>query len=228
MNAHVDLTDIRELEKWYKTCPGVMRKATANMLNNFAFGTRTAAIEQIAKVMTVRNTDFVKNRMRVTKASTSTPVEAQRSIAGSVATARFSGWTEQEMGTSTARKRFGTVAGRGGDMQKQLRPVVRLKPGRGVITIGSPGYSPAGGSSNYGGFIAMLIRKREDGLIRIKGVLLKRKGKKLEVVQVLRKKQPKRLYWLRAARGVYFSKTDLPGLWSKTISMYLGKPRLRG
>jgi hypothetical protein len=223
--VEIDLREVRGLRDWYGKQPGRMRVASAQMLNHFAFGTRTGAIRQIDKTMTVRNPRFVSSRIRVTKASTGAPIDRQKSITGSVATQRFSGWTEQEYGTPTDRKRFATKAGRAGDMNKKIRPSARLKPGNEVITMDSPGYRPVGNAGrNVGGFLAMLMRKKENRLVRIKGMLFKRKRKQMELVQVLRKKQPKQIHWLRDARAGYFRGTDIDKLWAKTATALMGKP----
>jgi hypothetical protein len=227
MEYAIDLHEVNGLRKWYGKQPSRMRVASAHMLNHFAFGTRTQAISVIGKTMTVRNPRFVARQVRVTKASTSSPVTVQKSLTGSVAMQRFSGWVEQEKGTPTNRKRFATLAGRSGVKTKQIRPVARLKPANEVITIQSSGYKPRGGVSNYAGFIAMLMRKGENRLIRVKGILLKRKRSKLELVQVLRKKQPKRIPWLRTARANYFRATNVDKLWEKTAMALMGKPDKR-
>jgi hypothetical protein len=41
------------------------------------------------------------------------------------------------------------------------------------------------------------------------------KRNKLEVVQILRRKQPKQIHWLRDARAAYFAGTDIDKLWSR-------------
>lgn len=221
----MDLTEVNGIRQWYGKQPKLVRIACGRMLNHFAFGTRTQAIVQIDKQMTVRNKKFISSRIQVTKANTHSPIASQASWVGSRATKRFSGWVEQEYGTKTARKRFATRLGRGGDTQKQVRAAARLKPGKDVVTMGSNGYTPRGGVTNIGGFIAMLHRQKENRLIRIKGVILKRKRKELQVVQVLDVKQPKRKKWLAPARAIYFRKTDLVKLWANTVKPLMGKPK---
>ena len=220
---YVDLSEVDGIRKWYGEQPRLMRVASACLLNEFAFGTRTRAIQTIGEMMIVRNKRFVSSRLRVTKAKTSAPINIQESWTGSMATQRFSGWVEQEKGVPTNRNRFSTLAGRGGDEHKQMRPSIRLKPKHQVITQAD--YEPRGGPSNVGGFIAMALRKKETRLIRIKGVILKRKRSKLEVVQSLKRKQPRRLRWLRKARGLYFQHTDINRLWSRICNSLVKPPK---
>lgn len=242
-----DMTEIRALAKWYRKQPNLIRKASATMLNNFAFGTKQEAFNVICARMTVRTPSFVKRQLRVTKADLSAPIDNQRSIAGSVASARFDGWTEQELGTPTARNRYATLASRGGTEQGKIKGGSRLKQGMKAITIED--YAPKGGNENWGGFIAMLFRKKERGLIRINhgfyklpsnlrqlpGPTRSKKGgstgsplrRSLVLQQDLHKKQPKKIHWLRQARAIYFKKTDLNAMWADTLKRFIKPPPKR-
>ena len=243
MEWTVDLTEIKALRSWYKKQPNMFRKATATMLNRFAWGTRDQSVVQIAKTMTVRNSSFVSGRLRVTQAKFSTPIDDQRSYAGSVATARFSGWTEQEIGSPTARNRFGTLASRGNNILNQMRQGVRLKPGVEVVKIED--YAPRGGDSNYGGFLSMLFRRKERKLVKIgkgfyklpsnvkslPGPMQNHPGmelhRELVLMQELKRKQPKRNRWLRQARAIYFGRTNLDDLWRSTLNRFMFPPPKR-
>lgn len=242
MEWQVDITEIKAIRSWYKKQPNMFRKATATMLNRFAWGTRDQAVKQIGLTMTVRNRSFVSGRLRVTQVSLSTPIDQQRSWAGSVASARFSGWTEQEKGTPTARNRFGTLASRGGEITNQMRQGVRLKPGVEVVKIED--YHPRGGDSNYGGFLSMLFRRKERKLVKIgkgfyklpanarelpgpsqhPGMALYRE---LVLMQELKRKQPKRNRWLNQSRAIYFAKTDLSALWRASLDKFMFPPPKR-
>ena len=241
LTQQANLDELKALRKWYSKQPKLVQKATGMMLNNFAFGTRTAAIVEIGATMTVRNPTYVASRVRVTKTSLSTSINQQRSYVGSIAGARFSGWVEQELGATTQRNRFGTVASRGGDISKQMRPSNRLKPGTDVVKISD--YHPRGGDGNYGGFLAMLYRRKERKLIKIKGGFYKLPGsvkelagpttsgmalhKALELMQEMKRKQPKRNRWLRRARAVYFKQTDLSAMWKLTLARLVAPPPKR-
>lgn len=222
MEWKADLHELDGLRRWYGKQPRLVRIAAGRMLNDFAFGTRTRAIGVIGDTMTVRNPKFVASRLRVTKANIHSPVERQAAWAGSVAGNRFTGWVEQEKGTPTKRNRFATLAGRGGSAGKQIRHAVRLKKGRDVVKPEDADYNPKGGS--FSGFAAMIFRKKENRIILYKGTFYKRKRKKLEVVQSTKKRQPKRLTWLRRARAQYFRHTDLDALWRRHCNSVMRAP----
>lgn len=231
MEWNIDLTEMNGLRKWYRNQPRLVQRGSAQLLNDFAFGVRKQAIQHIGRVMIVRAQAFVASRLRVTKTSGATPIGSQRSITGSIASERFSGWTEQEKGTPTSRHRFATLAGRGGDKHKKIRPGVRLKPSNEVITIadakpvGGRGNGP--GTTNYGGFVAMMLREKENRLIRMKGSIYKRKRNKLEHVQTLRAKQPKPLRWLRQSRAIYFKTHNPQDMWNRIAGSLIKPPPKR-
>lgn len=234
MEWKADLGEVDGLRQWYRNCPRKMQIACARMLNNFAFGVKEQVPVTIGQLMIVRNPRFVSSRIRVTKTSASLPVSSQKSWVGSVAIAAgtkgrgaFSGWTEQEKGTPTDRKRVATLAARSGDKHKQMRPGVRLKPGVEVVTAEHYDYMPRGGRNNIGGLIAMMKRKGETRLMKIGKVYLKLNRRKVEEVQIARKKQPKRIHWLRIARAQYFRKTNLDKMWRETVELLMGKPKKR-
>lgn len=224
MEWKADIRELNGLKRWYGKQPRLMRQAVGGMLNEFAFGTRTRAIGQINQLMTVRNPKFVQSRIRISKANIHAPVATQRSETGSVAGPRFSGWVEQEYGRDTKRNRLSTLAGRGGSDKKQMRHIIRLKPKHEVVTIDHPDFNPRGGSKNLGGFMAMIIRRKDKRLIRIKGSIYKRNRKKLQLVQKLKKVQPKRVRWMRRARAMYFRHTNLDALWSRIAGALVQPP----
>jgi len=246
MEWSIDMTEIHALAKWFRKQPKLIQKASGMMLNNFAFGVKREAAAHIARTMTVRNMSFVNSRLRVTKADLNADIDHQRSITGSVVAARFTGWTEQELGTPTARGRIATLAGRGGSESGQLKPSNRLKPGAEVVKISD--YSPRGGDTNYGGFIAMLFRRKERKIIRMgKGFFKLPSSKKqlpgpqrpgakgymkplwqeMQEVQEKKTKQPKQIHWLRQARAIYFKKADLDVMWGETLKRLMTPPPKR-
>jgi hypothetical protein len=221
MEVHIDLHEIDGIRRWYGRQPHMVRTACGRMLNEFAFGTRLRAIRKIDDLMTVRNPKFVASRIRVTKANIGAAVAAQASWTGSVAGPRFTGWTEQEKGTPSKRNRFSTLAGRGGSEQKQMRHAIRLKPKHEVVTADHPDYQPKGGKTS--GFVAMLMRKKETRMVRIKGSFYKRNRKRLQLVQEMKPRQPKRKRWLRQARAEYFRRTDIQALWRRIVTPLMRK-----
>lgn len=195
------------------------------MLNTFAFSTRIQAIRRIGETMTVRNSRFVSSRIQVSKARISSPVPRQKAIAGSVAKARFTGWAEQEFGTPQKRNRFATMAARNNNPQKQMRHIVRLKPRNEVVTREDYQMTSKHTASQ---FLAAAIRKKENRMIRVKGVIMKRRRNKFEPVQILKRpKQPKRNKWLLTSRNDYFKATNLDALWRKHYGATLRPPPKR-
>lgn len=227
MEIHVDLHELDGLRRWYGKNTKLVRVASARMLNAFAVGTRLGAIEQINKTMTVRNKGFVGRQLRYTNASTNAPVNTQVSWAGSIGKARFSGWQEQEKGTKPLVNRHAMIlGGRGGSIQKQMRPSIRLKSGVELVTPHTEGYNPRGGATNIGGFFAMIRRKKENRpilLARFK-TLYKRKGKKIQAAQQFNRKQPKVNHWLKRARAIYFKRTNIGLLWRNTCNRLMSPP----
>lgn len=239
----MDVSQVRALGVWCRKQPKLVQKASGMMLNAFAYGTRQLALAEIDRKMVVRNARFVSGKVRYDKTSLSVPISQQRSRAGSVAGPRFSGWVEQELGKQTDRKRISTTASRSGDFRRQMMPSARLKRSTEVVKPGEDGYTPLGGTSNYGGFVAMLFRRKERRLVHIGKGFFKlprnlnqlagptQNGKalfrSLELMQQTKHKQPKRLRWLQQARGAYFKQTDLNALWAKTISRLTTPPSKR-
>lgn len=212
----IDTKELSQLRRWYKRQPAKFKRAQALMLNEFAFGTRRSLLDLVGKRMTVRNEKFISSRFRVTKATTAT----QRSVVGTVAGPRFSGFVEQERGTPTERTRAATLAARGGARSGQIKPRFRLKPTAEVVT--KEDYH----ADRVGAFVAMIFERKEKRLIRIGKAILKRKGNKLQLVQKLnpRKKQPRKRPFFQSARVQYFRSINLRALWSKTIERVLTPP----
>lgn len=245
----VDLSELEGLQRWYNLSPRKVQVASAMYLNNIAFGARDEAIVHLGRVMVVRNAAFVRSRLRVTKTAYSTPISAQRTIVGSVGADRFTGWKEQEEGAPVERKRISTLASRGGNMQRQMIPRSRLKPSAEVVKLGEQGQK--GGPGNWGGAVAMLMRKKYKGLINIKGrfYILPGKGggfvgpgrigsgadarvatglvRSLMLMQATKKEQPKRIPWLRDSVKKHFQKNPPQWTWQRTVSRVLKPPPKR-
>lgn len=238
----IDLREVNGLQNWYKKQPKLMQKASAMLLNRFAWGTRDESVRTIGRLMTVRNDRFVAGRLKVSQTAMSAPIAQQCAIAGSKATQRFTGWKEQELGTRTERKRISTVESRGGNIRNQMRGPARLKRSNEVVTIADR--NPTGGTTNYGGFIALLMRTKYKGLIRIGGKFytLPRTNKaqfvgpgakggnywnQLQMVQETKKEQPKRLRWMKQARAIYFKKNPPQRTWNAVVAKLMMPPKKR-
>lgn len=230
MNIKVDMKQVDGIRRWYGDQPKRIRQACGHMLNEIAFGVRLRAISVIGREMTVRNPKFVAGRIQVKKANIYVPVSRQQSITGSVAIQKsrtrglFTGWTEQEHGDAVQRNRLSTLASRSGDIKKQMRPSVRLKPGKSVVDIMSSEYDQKGGGKRPGVFFAMAIRKKETRILKVGKRFFKRKNKKIEMVQFTKRKQPRRLRWLILARREYFKRTNIQDLWRRVVSYVMTKP----
>ena len=226
MEIKIDLHELDGLRRWYGKQPRLVKIASARMLSAFAVGTRLGAITEINKSMTVRNKGFVSRQLRYSNANQSQPVNSQASWAGSVAKDRFSGWKEQEGGRVTRNRFAMTLGGRGGNIQKQMRPSIRLKPSTQVITPSSDGYNPRGGPGNIGGFFAMMRRKKENrpALIARYRTLYKRKGTKFQAAQKFERKRVGIDRWLKRARAIYFARTNIGLLWRNTCQRLMPPP----
>lgn len=226
MEWEVDLSQHRGMKNWFGKQPKLMQIACAQMLNQFAFGTRAAAIRRINELMTVRNPRFVASRLQYTKANRARKINDQVAWTGSRALPRFSGWTEQEFGKRPMVNRTATlVGGRGGSEQRQVRHVVRLKKGKKIVTR----QTYRMGDKPVGQFLRAALRKKENAPIIVKSgkglTLYKRKGNKLEAAQIFSRKQPKRQRWMKESRAAYFRQTDLGLLWEQTCNRLVTPPR---
>lgn len=238
MEQYIDLKELVKLRAWYKEQPKLVQKASAMMLNNIGFGMRSAILKEINKTMIVRNPAFVSSRVKVSKTSTSTPIGRQLVLVGSVPIAEgtpkrgeFSGWAEQELGKTTLRNRVSLLASRAGDIRRKMLPSTRLKPGMKAVTISD--YHPRGGDSNYGGFVAMLFRRKEKRLVRMgkgffkvpAGGLPKTINKlKLTRVQELKKKQPHINHWLLNAQRDYMKPGRASGEFKNALDRLIKPP----
>ena len=118
---------LKNLEKFYKKAPKQFSRASAGMINNLAFQTRTAALVNIAADMNIRADKFINSRMRVNRAR-AVPISQQKAEVGSLPTSRFSGWIEQETGKAPLRTRTFGIAARRGKQKNKASAKARLKP----------------------------------------------------------------------------------------------------
>jgi hypothetical protein len=117
MEAFAQITDPKEFAR-------VCRQA----LNDMAFEFKKLAPAVIGSKYTIRNPRFVSSRFRVEKA-TSLDLASMRSVAYSVESERFSGWTES-LGAPTSRLRLINLAARKGDVKQQAMKSARLMSGQ--------------------------------------------------------------------------------------------------
>jgi len=221
----IDDRELRRLAEAYKKATRQFTRATADMLNEYAFGVRRESISTIGERMIVRNTRFLENKLRVTKASPGAAMEAQRSETGSIAGPRFTGWREQQTGENTARKRVISLLARASNIFRQAQPKARMKP---AVTFAS--YNDYPGAYPERKEIVMMqqlsrARSTEPFIVTHKrgmtpGLYRFYRGKP-RILQVFKKEQPKRIPWHTDAREKYFTQTNLTDLWARKLSKAL-------
>ena len=171
----LDDRDLRRLAKLYARAPKLMRGATATVLNNFAFGTRTEAIATITRQTTTRSKGLPRRAMRFEGARFIDPVERQESRAGAMEFDRFTGWVEQESGKQVSkRKRVPTIAARASASAR------RAVTQRNRLSVSNAVTVPQGyeGNSIHDKEVSMLrqeSRKGHGGLMLITGKGVKSK-----------------------------------------------------
>lgn len=127
-----DLSDIRKLERFFKKAPELLRPASANVINTLAYKTREANVKHITTMMVVRNRKFITDSLQYKKAK-SVRIEKQIALVGSIERPRFTGWREQEFGTSTPNKQSPTLYSRGGSKRGTVQGKYRFhKVGKAV------------------------------------------------------------------------------------------------
>ena len=117
---NVEKQDIQKLVKFMHDYPKDIRFGTASVLNTLGFKTRDLNIKNLSESMTIRNLTFVKRMLRVDKAIPSHNIGSQFVTIGSVKSANFSGWKEQETGATPKKKTAPTLAARGGNIKNKV------------------------------------------------------------------------------------------------------------
>lgn len=222
----VKTPDLRNLEKFYKTAPKKFARASAGMLNNLAFQTRSAALIRIASDMAIRNPRFVASRMQVEKAK-SGPMAGQRAEVGSVAKDRFSGWDEQETGAEPLRNRVFTLTARRGNNQNQAAPSSRLKPGNKIVGINDVKINETGRMVRRRIFIQIMSRRPNKPFVMRQKYKKMRRGvyvfkrKQLLQLQAFDAMKVKRKPWMKPTRAEVLTKGNVRAAWAKAIKFVL-------
>ena len=230
----IGMAENKRLEKLFRNMLYGMRAASSQVLNDLAFDAREYMPTYLSTVMTIRAKPFVKRSFRVTK---STP-SSQRALMGSVRTARFSGWVEQETGAKTARTRVSTLLGRSKKRAGKIAPKSRMargkdfpKPSDYASKNGNAEHQVAHmlralGKKNYkGAFILPKRAGKTSGLYRFGR---KRKGlKRVVMVQNLDSKnaQPKRIPWASRGTDRFMKKVHLESYWHLAIAKTMARKR---
>jgi hypothetical protein len=123
----IDLHDLKQLERFFRDSPKLLKPVTANVLTSLAFDNRKLNIRNIESSMIIRNRKFVESSLQVQKARSGS-IDSQIALSGSVNRPRFTGWEEQQEGKPSHTKRIITTAGRGGNRKNVAISKARLKP----------------------------------------------------------------------------------------------------
>jgi len=232
---NVELSDLINLRKWYKRAPKEFLRGTASMLNDLAFGTRGRSAIEIEKTMVIRNLRFVMSSLRVVKANARKALDYQKAEVGSISRDRFTGWQEQEFGTTARKSRTHSLLSRGGTEGGIVRRRARLLSGSDFPTPNDyPGKSKAHRAVVM---IIMLKRKRYRKPFVISGLesgyrnfpqvddgLYQYTNKdQFRALQKFKDKpiKPRRVRWMSRAREAFLSSVNITQLWTKNIKYIL-------
>jgi len=122
----IDQHDLKQLERFFRDSPKLLKPVTANVLTSLAFDNRKLNIRNIESSMIIRNRKFVESSLQVQKARSGS-IDSQIALSGSVNRPRFTGWEEQQEGKPSHTKRAVTTAGRGGNRKNVAMSKARLK-----------------------------------------------------------------------------------------------------
>lgn len=237
----VDAIELKNLMGWLQDQgPRAAQYAGAQFLNDMAFEAREGIHDYLEQSMTIRG-KFVKNKIRVWKARGSTPLDHMYSAVGSVAAPRFSGLTEQEYGTPTDRKRFGTMKSRGGTKRRRIKGGYRmkkpfLKPSR--FPKRSKWMARYGRGTGFGskedaavfGMLRTLESMRytkpfiiqghssiPDGLYKFSRKKNTHGSWELEALSIFKRKQPRRNPWMSKSIARYLRTAKYQRLWHEAL-----------
>lgn len=221
----VKTTGLSDLQK-YLTKTGAKRFKVAQTMwvNRAAFGTRKNAIKYIDVHMTVRNPQFVQSRIRVKKASVSRRVAE----AGSVRTARFTGWAEQERLVRDKRDKVLTPEARMKSRTKRVPPKYRMKrtrkyrrpedyPGRTRRARAQAMLQAIGRGRDKKAFVLHGHPVLKSGLWRFGNGP---KGRReLIPIQLFRTdpKEPRKQTWMRSSAKRYFDTINSKSVWADLV-----------
>lgn len=235
----IDITPVKGFFKVMRQAPDKARGATAGVLNNFAYGTRTEAKAVLSRALTIRSPGFVfsTKALRTIPARKRAPISKQIASTASVASDRFTGWEEQQTGKKTKRTRVGTLAARYGSKQRRMAPSARMRSGRRfmrsdkfpgrtknqrVLTMIHALNNKARGPRQP--FIITGSRDFPDGLYKMTGTRGKREIVMLQGLEPQRP-QPKRFPWMTIARSNYLNRINIQKVWGRAIDHVFKKMR---
>lgn len=229
----MDMTDLKRLKKFYKRMPREFRKASAGVLNSFAFGSRKQSLLIIQRKLTIRMPRFIERTIRVDKAKAGLPIKSQQSELGSTHRPRYTGLREQELGVADKRSNVPTLAARRGQRSKKVPGAVRLKR---MNQFKSPNDFPGKTAAHrVVVMLQVLQRTRFRKPFVIKGHskftrgLYRFRGGRLQMLQTFEpsNKAPKRVRWLTGGRRKFMSKANIKTIWTDNLNHAIKSARRR-
>lgn len=217
--------DLKNLEKFYRKAPRKFARASAGMLNNLAFQTRSEALIRIAADMNIRSDRFVASRMRVARAR-SGPISQQKAEVGSVPTSRFSGWVEQETGKAPQRNRVFGIAARRGKEQNTASAKARLKPSNHFFSPSDFNIKANDDDHRTAIFLQLMSREHANKPFVMrrryrkmrKGIYVFSKRGQLKQLQQFGAMKVKRKPWMAPARKAVLTTANVRAQWARAIS----------
>jgi hypothetical protein len=240
----LNLGDMMNFRRMKQKSPKLFARASGNVLNSSAFGTRKLAIRNLKKNQIIRNAKFVSSSVRVNKARLSGPVAQMEAQTGSVERERFSGWREQEGGQQTKREHYAKETARREDRKKRILSVARLKAaGRFPKPTDFP--TKGGPMARAAKMVHILSRSGFTKPFLIFGLEKKTRGRKpppglyrlgpgkypnRRLTLLQRFKKPRRTRkkpWLAPATKEYIDRVDLRTVWGRAVARELKKIGVR-
>ena len=172
--------------------PRQIRVACRDTLNELGFRLKQRMALELNAKMKIRNKGVVKRFIAVER-TRAVYTEQQKVRVGSLATDRFTGWEENEVGGESKQAKQIWLAARAGNTSRQVKMANRLN--KGVLTADKAGIGGSQGNRTIG-LLAFAARTNNTGLIEIDG----KKGK--EIVRIV----PGQFYKPRKFRKV----ADIP------------------
>jgi hypothetical protein len=228
MEVDMHSDDLIALLKFMKSAPDKFAAAQGMWVNRAAIKTRENILDYMHKHMIIRSPSFLKSRIKYRKAQRGRASVNRVAIVGSTKANRHTGWAEQEGLAEDKREKVLTLASRGGNRQKRVKPSLRMKPG---ISRPKPTDYPGrtkrqransmlqiiGRTRSRKPFILFGHRKLPAGLWRFgagpKG------ARDLEPIQLFDSKpaKPKKLPWMTASVDKYFRTLNRKKVWAEII-----------
>ena len=225
----IDKTDLKRLAKFYKRAPKLFARASAGILNDFAFGTRREIIGLMTNRLTIRNQRFLTASVQVQRAS-GKRIDKQRSKVGSVRRDRFSGWLEQQTGKKDPRSHTATLFARRGTKLGIVPGSNRLKKSNVAARPEDYNIKADNENSRTAIFLQIMARRGRGRpfYIRKKYKKLRRgiyriKSGKIRKIQSLNKTKKKihSFDWINQSRKNFFSKANIRDLWGSQLRRVL-------